>query len=67
MLVDVPGVNHDRSPDVEMEGMGLNRRDEREGYGRLDDGDDDYLVSHPPTAFALKNIKLMGVGLAILK
>lgn len=26
--------------------MGLNRRDEREGYGRLDDGEDDYLVCH---------------------
>lgn len=46
--MDVPGaVPGGRSPDVEMEGLGLNRRekDDREGYGRLeDDRDDDYVV-----------------------
>ena len=51
VLVDVPGATPGGvSPDVEMEGLGLNRRerdrDDREGYGRLeDDRDDDYVVS----------------------
>lgn len=42
MLVEVPGAPPEDA-DVEMEGMGLNRKDE--GYGRLDDDWDDHEVS----------------------
>ena len=42
MLVEVPGAPP-VDADVEMEGMGLNRKDE--GYGRLDDDWDDHEVS----------------------
>ena len=42
MLVEVPGAPP-VDTDVEMEGMGLNRKDE--GYGRLDDDWDDHEVS----------------------
>jgi hypothetical protein len=42
VLVEVPGAPP-VDTDVEMEGMGLNRKDE--GYGRLDDDWDDHEVS----------------------
>ena len=42
VLVEVPGAPP-VDADVEMEGMGLNRKDE--GYGRLDDDWDDHEVS----------------------
>ena len=46
VLVEVPGAGPEgaRSPDMEMEGMGLTRGNERE-YGRLDDDWDDHDVS----------------------
>lgn len=47
VLVEVPGAGpgSQYSPDVEMEGLGLNRNNEREGYGRLDEDHDDEHVS----------------------
>jgi hypothetical protein len=45
---------------MEMEGMGLNRREDREGYGRLeDDRDDDFMVCALPTGRVTSQI---GVG-----
>ena len=51
VLVEVPGAPP-VDTDVEMEGMGLNRKDE--GYGRLDDDWDDHEVSLVPISWRLK-------------
>lgn len=45
VLVEVPGAGSasQSSHDVEMEGLSLNRSNEREGYGRLEDDYEDHV------------------------